>query len=393
MPRTAAELRGEWALVDFLNHGSFGACPRAVLESQRQWRDRMEAEPVRFFVRELADEMEVARARAAEFVGARPENFAFVRNATEGVNAVLRSLEWSADDEILVLDHGYNACSNAARYVAERAGGRVVVAELPFPIEDPEQAVAMILAACTPNTRLALIDHITSPTALVLPIAKIVRSLEALGIDTLVDGAHGPGMLKLDLEGLEAAYYTGNFHKWCCAPKGAAMLWVRPDRQEGLHPAVISHGYNSPRDRARWLEEFDWVGTDDPSPFLALPAALDHIGGLLPGGWDAVRQHTRDLALEGRSIIASALGSAPSCPDSMIGSIASIPLPPGEAEAPLSAFYVDPLHIQLFEEHRIEVPVAPFPAPPERIIRISAHLYNERAQYERLAKALAKLLG
>ncbi|MCA9661874.1 MAG: aminotransferase class V-fold PLP-dependent enzyme, partial [Myxococcales bacterium] len=213
----ATTLRARWTLdpaITFLNHGSFGACPRVVLDAQQALREELEREPVRFFVRELPGRLDAARERLAAFVGADPADLVFVRNATEAVNAIVRSLDLQPGDHILTTDHAYNACRNVLEYVAERRAARVNVATIPFPIASPAQATAAILAAVTPQTRLALIDHVTSPTGLVLPIAEIVAALAERGVDTLVDGAHGPGMIDLDLEAIGAAYYTGNLHKW-----------------------------------------------------------------------------------------------------------------------------------------------------------------------------------
>ena len=389
-------MRSHWPLdpeVVFLNHGSFGACPRAVLEHQNKLRARMEREPVQFFVHELEGRQNVAREEVAAFVGARPEDMGFVRNATSGVNAVLRSLRFEPGDALLTTDHAYNACRNVLDFVAGRWGARVDVAAIPFPLESPDEVVDAILAAVTDRTRLALIDHVTSPTGLVIPIERIVAALNGRGVDTLVDGAHAPGMLELDLNALGAAYYTANFHKWTCAPKGAAMLWVREDRQAGIHPATISHGFNSPRPRARFLEELDWAGTDDPTPWLCVPEAIRFVGGLVEGGWPAVRAQNRALALRGRDILAAALGVAPPAPDAMIGSLAALPLPDGTPEPPTTALYADLLQKRLFAEHRIEVPIPPWPAPPKRLIRISAHLHNTEDDYLRLADALVDALA
>lgn len=386
-------MRHHWRLdpeITFLNHGSFGACPRAVLERQTELRDRLEREPVRFFVYELEGMLERARERVAAFVGARPQDLGFVRNATSGVNAVLRSLRFQPGDEILVTDHGYNACSNVVDFVAQRWGARRVVAALPFPLASEDEVVEAVLAAVTERTRVALLDHVTSPTGLVLPLERLVPALRERGVDTLVDGAHAPGMLPLDLNALGAAWYTANFHKHTCAPKGAAMLWVREDKQAGLHPATISHGYNSQRTRSRWLEEIDWQGTDDPTPWLCVPEAIAFVGGLVEGGWPEIRARNHALALQGRRILCEALEIPAPAPESMIGTLAAVPLWDGDDAPPSSALYADPLQVALFEEDRIQVPLPPWPRPPRRLVRISAHLYNEAAEYRRLAEALVR---
>lgn len=388
-------MREHWTLdpeITFLNHGSFGACPRDVLDEQSRLRARLEREPVKFFVHDLPDLWDAAREEVAAFVGVRPEDMGFVRNATAGVNAVVRSLGLAPGDELLVTDHGYNACQNALAFVAERSGATVRVVEVPFPLASPLEAQDAVLGAVTDRTRFVLIDHVTSPTGLVLPVAEIVAALSERGIDTMIDGAHAPGMLDLHIEALGAAYYTANFHKWTCAPKGAAMLWVREDKQEGVHPAVISHGYNSRRARKRFLEELDWTGTDDPTPALCVPTAI-RVVGAIGGGWPAIRERNRALALEGRAILAQALGIEPPAPASMIGSLAALELPDSsDLGPPMSALYAEPLQMALFDEHRIEVPIPPWPRPPARLVRISAHLYNEVAEYRRLAAALAELL-
>ena len=396
MQPTARELRSHWVLdpeVVFLNHGSFGACPRAVLAVQDELRARMERQPVRFFVRELPGMLDVAREEVAAFVGADPRDLVFVRNATEGVAGVLGSLALAPGDELLITSHGYNACNNAARHVASRTGAKVQVATIPFPVAGPHEVVAAVLAAVTPRTRLALVDHVTSPTGLVLPVAAIVAALAERGVDCLVDGAHAPGMLPLDVGAIGAAYYTGNFHKWVCAPKGAAMLHVRRDRQAGLHPAVISHGYNAPRPASQFQAEFDWTGTCDPTPWLCVPVALRTIGGLVPGGWPEVRARNHALVCAGRRIVADAVGAALPAPEDMLGSLASVALPPGSPEPPTTPLYADPLQDALLLRHGIEVPIPPWPAPPRRLLRISAQLYNEPGDYEALARALRAELG
>lgn len=386
-----------WTLdpaVTFLNHGSFGACPAAVLEAQRRLVERMEREPVRFLSRELEGLLDAARTELGAFVGAPADDLAFVPNATSGVNAVLRSLAFRGGEEILATDHGYNACRNAVEAVAARSGAGVVVAPVPFPIASADEVVGAVLATATPRTRLAVLDHVTSPTGLVFPIARLVAELAARGIDTLVDGAHAPGMLPLDLGALGAAYYTGNGHKWLCAPKGAAFLYVRPDKQAAIRPLTISHGANSPRaDRSRFRLEFDWTGTDDPTAYLCVPEAIRYLGSLLPGGWPEVMARNHARACAARRLLCETLGVAPPSPEAMLGALASVPLPAGTVRPSARSPRRDPLQDALFERFAIEVPVMTWPEAPRRLIRVSAQLYNTQAEYERLAAALPGLLA
>ncbi len=438
---TRSPLTEHWLLdpsITFLNHGSFGACPRVVLEEQSRWRERMEREPVLFLHREIEGLLDEARAVLATFVGADPEDVAFVVNATTGVNTVLRSLELEAGDELLVTDQEYNACRNALDFVAARSGTRVVVAHVPFPLRDPSQVVDAITAAVTPRTRVLLVDLVTSQTGLVMPIEPIVRAMHQRGVAVLVDGAHAPGMVPLDLAALGAEWFTGNCHKWLCTPKGAAFLWVRRDRQAAIRPLVISHGANSKRtDRSRFRIEADWIGTHDPTPWLCIPQALRFLAGLFPGGIDALRAHNHALVLDGRTAICRALGIEAPAPESMIGSLASIPLPKGPPGDP--PLFLDPLQVRLFDRERIEVPVMGLQAedssrpatirrpegpskesgrglpgrrgsadaqppvaasaamglgdPARRLLRISAQAYNDRGEYARLAAVLPRLLG
>jgi isopenicillin-N epimerase len=380
--------------IAFLNHGSFGSCPRPVFEFQQEVRLRMERQPVQFFVRDLEPLLDEAREALAEFVGAHPHNLVFVPNATAGVNTVLRSLRFEPGDQVIVTNHEYNACRNALDVTAERRDVEVIVVEIPFPLRSADDVIDQIVGAVTPRTRLLLIDHITSQTSLVLPLEKVVRELGQRGVDTLVDGAHAPGMIPLNLEQLSAAYYTGNCHKWICAPKGAAFLYLRPDRQKLVRPLSISHGANSPRaDRPRHLVEFGWTGTWDPSAYLSVPEAIRQMARLLPGGWGELMERNRALALEARDLLCAALRIAPPSPDSMIGALAAMPLPDAESvEPPKSPLYLDPLQDELLSRHGIQVPVIPWPKPPHRVLRISAQLYNSRPQYEALAQALTKVL-
>ncbi len=385
---TSVDWKRLWSLdpiVTFLNHGSFGACPIAVLEQQQALRQQLEAEPVRFFARELEPLLDAARTELAQFVGADPENLAFVPNATTGVNTVLRSLPLQPGDELLTTDHEYNACRNALNAIAAQTGAQVVVAQVPFPLESAEQVVEAVLSRVSAKTKLLLIDHVSSQTALVMPIEAIAKTLFAHGVDTLVDGAHAPGMVPLELESMGVTYYTGNCHKWLCAPKGAAFLYVKQERRSQVRPLVISHGANSPRtDRSFFRLEFDWTGTSDPTPFLCVPEAIRVMGALLPGGWPELMQQNRAKALAAHQILCNALKVEPPCPESMIGSMAAVPLPGG---------CVETLYDALFHRYQIEVPIIPWHPAPNRLLRVSAQLYNTLAEYDQLASALVTLLA
>jgi isopenicillin-N epimerase len=411
---TPEQLARHWALdpdVTFLNHGSFGATPWPVLHAQSEWRARMEREPVLFLDQQLDGLLAAARARLGEFLGADADDLAFVPNATAGVNTVVKSLEFEPGDEILTNDHEYNASLNAMAWAAARAGARLVVAHVPFPVASADDVAEAIIACASPRTRLAVISHITSPTAMVFPIERLVRELAERGIDTLVDGAHAPGMVPLDLAALGAAYYTGNAHKWLCAPKGSGFLHVRRDRQDRIHPLVTSHGANKLRDgRSAFRLEFDWTGTSDPTAYLSTPTAIDFVGSLLPGGWPQVMAANRALVLVGRRIVRDALGeteasASPQTPDDMVGSIAAIELPTDLAPIPLempadartgATYPGDPMHDELLQRHWIEVPVYTWPHSPTpgvkrvRLLRISAQLYNQASDYERLAAVLSE---
>lgn len=381
--------------VVFLNHGAFGACPRRVLECQSEWRIRMERQPLHFLARDLESQLDLAREFLAQFVGADPEDLVFVPNATTGVNTVLRSLDFKPGDELVVTNQEYNASRNALNFIAEHSGAQVVVAKLPFPFRDAGELIGPVLECITPRTRLVMLDHVTSQTGIILPIAGLVSELNQRGVDVLVDGAHAPGMVPLNLNQLGAAYFTGNCHKWLCAPKGAALLHVRRDRQKQIRPLTISHGANSARkDRSRFLLEFGWPGTWDASAALSVPEAIRFIGSWLPGGWPEVMARNRALALAARKTICEVLQVAVPCPEEFLGSLASVPLPDAPPDAwPRLPFNEYPLQTALWVKHRIEAPVMPWPAPPHRLLRISAQLYNSLPQYEQLAGALAQELA
>ena len=399
----------EWALdptVTFLNHGSFGACMKATLEVQRGWRDKLEAHPVRFLARDLEDLLDWSRSEIGAFVGADADDLALMPNATAGVNTVLRSLHFDRGDELIATDHAYNSCLNAIRFAAAQASARVVLAHVPFPIRSPDDAFAAIMAAVTPRTKLAMLEHVTSPTALVLPIERLVAALAEKGVDVLVDGAHGPGMVPMKIKEFAPAYYAGTCHKWICAPKGSAFLYVRRDRQALIKPLSISSGANDARmDRSRFRLEFDWQGTIDPSAWLTIPAAIDGLGEMLPGGWPVLISTNRQLAISVRDMLADALHTDVQSPNSMAGSMATLRLPGGpwpRAEATRRLAMIE----SAMRGRRFEVPLMAWPCPwlvdsgdlPadtefDLLVRISAQAYNYLGQYERLASILAGYAG
>jgi isopenicillin-N epimerase len=375
-----------WSLdpaVTYLNHGSFGACPTAILEIQAALRREMEREPVDFFAATFQARIDAAREQFSIFLGTEPADLAFVPNATAGINAVLRSLPFKVGDEILLTNHTYNACRKTIEFVAARTGLRPVIATLPFPCRDEDAIVAPILERVSKRTRLALLDHVTSPTALVLPLARLIKELNDQGVDTLVDGAHAPGMVPLDLATLGAAYYTGNAHKWLCAPKGAAFLHVRRDRQPNLHPTAISHGYAT-----GFHGEFDWTGTFDPTPWLCIPEAVRFMGSLLPGGWAQVMATNRALALSARNLLLESLELEPPCPDSMIGSMASIAVPLATPGAPADGLDFKAIH-DWFRARGVETWLY---CDPVLLLRISAQLYNNLEQFKQLNQLLMEAL-
>lgn len=375
--------------MTFLNHGSFGACPKQVLAVQQRLRSQLEQEPLRFFGREWEPLLDNARSKLAAFVGADVQDLVFVPNATTGVNSVLRSLTFSPEDEILTTNHEYNACRNALDFVASRTGARVVVAKIPFPIDSPQQVVAAVIERVSPKTRLALLDHVTSQTGLIFPIQELVKELQQRGVDTLVDGAHAPGMIPLNLEEIGATYYTGNCHKWLCAPKGAAFLYVRRDKQLEIRPLTISHGTNSPRtDKTCFQLEFDWTGTDDPTAYMCVPEAIAFMGSLLPGGWRELMQQNHHLVLQGRQLLCEALEVQPPCPEEMIGSMAIVPLPTMLENRDFMS-----IHDELFDKFGIQVQMIPWQEKPRLLVRISAQIYNTLEQYEYLTKVLKGLLS
>jgi isopenicillin-N epimerase len=367
-------MRAEFLLdpdVVFLNHGSFGASPRAVFERYQAWQLELEREPVDFILRRLDGLLADARGELAAYVGAKPDDLTFVQNTTTGVNMAARSLDLQPGDEVLATGLEYGACDLAWEAVCARAGARYVRAEMPLPVGD---VVEQLFARLTDRTRVVYASHITSETGLLLPIEEIVRRAREAGLTTVVDGAHAPGHVPLDLEALGADFYSGNCHKWLCAPKGAGFLHVRPERQERVEGPIVSWGHAEP---ATFISRTEEQGTRDAAAYLSVPAAIafqqEH-------GWDDVRARCVALCREARRELGGLLGTEPIAPNEMVLQMASVRLPEGVGEA---------LGRTLWEEHRIEIPVM----QPRNLLRISIAAYTTREDVERLLDALPRALA
>ena len=371
----------------YLNHGTVGVTPHRMLAAQRAIRDEIERQPARFLLRELTavrvggerpepPRLRVAAQAVGEFLGARGEDLVFVDNATTGAFAVLRSFPLAPGDEVLVTDHGYGGVTNGAVFVARERGATVRVAALPFPETSPEAVIGAIAAAITPATRLAVVDHITSGSALVLPIREIAALCRARGVALLADGAHGPGALRLDIASIGADWYVANLHKWMLTPRSSGILWASPERQPGLYPAVISWGLDQ-----GFTTEFDLPGTRDPSPHLAAPQA---IALLREWGFEDVLAWNQELAWRGAHHLAAAWGTSFPIPRTMLGPMATVALPQALGDSEEDAAR---LRDGLLFEDRIEVQVH---GRYGRLwVRVAAQVYNEMADFERLAAAVA----
>ncbi len=387
----------------FLNHGSFGACPRAVLDYQRELVTLMERDPVEFFNRHRQRLLDESRSVLARTIGANPSDLVFDTNATHAANAVLRWLDIRQGDEILVTSHGYNAITNAAQYVAAQADARVIAADFPLPVTSANEIVESIERAITPKTRLAILDHITSPTAIVLPLDRILPMLRERGILSLVDGAHAPGAIPLDLSSLGADFYFGNCHKWLCSPRGAAFLHAPPHLRSRsmapieLQPSSVSHGYNTQGPQQnRFHDAFDFPGTTDPTAWLCVGRSIEFVASLANGGFTEHMQQNHELAWAGASVLMERCPMKAVCPPELTGPMVAFTLPPDPHPAELD-YTTSPnptlmLHTVLRDQYNIQVPVFHFPQAPARMLRISAQAYNCLADYQRLADALNELL-
>jgi isopenicillin-N epimerase len=379
-----------WALdpgITYLNHGTVGAPPRCVLQAQQDLRDEIERQPSKFLLRELSLAVAVgssqgnqSRLRAASddvgrFLGADGKDLVFVDNATTGVNVVLQSFHFHEGDEILVLEQGYGAVRNAAIYAARSRGATVRVLELPDCIGGDDVVVESVEAAIGPRTRLAVVDHITSDSALALPLAEIAARCRQREVAVLADGAHAPGAVPVDIESLGVDWYTGNLHKWAWAPRSSAVLWTNPDRQTSLHSTVISWGLDQ-----GFTQEFDWPGTRDPTAHLAAPVG---IATMQKFGVSSVQRYNHELAWSAGQEMATHWGTTLLGPENMIGPMITVPLPGRLGSTREEAIK---LRDALLFEDNIEVHL--FSWKGQLRVRVSAQIYNEMSDVERLIDAV-----
>ncbi|MEQ8791610.1 MAG: aminotransferase class V-fold PLP-dependent enzyme [Pirellulaceae bacterium] len=376
--------RGAWSLREdttYLNHGSFGPPPNVVREARRAWIDRLDEQPMDFFVRTLEPAWFAAREQLATFVGSRPEHLVFVENATTGMNLVAANTPLAAGDEVLLTDHEYGAVNSIWRRACDRSGARLRIATLSLPFTSGEQVVDDIFRQVGPNTRLLVVSHITSATATILPVEAICRQARQRGLSVCVDGPHAVAQVPLAIDDLDCDYYTASCHKWLCAPFGSGFLFVHPRRQDDFAPQQLSWGRVESAEKTQWCDEFVWTGTRDPSAYLTVPAAIDFMEH---AGLDVFRRRSHHLAAHARRRLMESLGAEPLVPDdaAWYGSMALLRLPDGDRAA---------LQRALWTQYGIEVPIIDFAG--RRYVRVSCHLYNTVADIDRLVVALSELLG
>lgn len=378
--------------VVYLNHGSFGACPAAVLEAQTAHRARVERDAMRFYIYDLWKDMDRSRAALGELVNTSPGDLVFVSNATSGVANVIANIDLEPGDEVLTTRFEYPACINNLRRACEQSGAELVVVDLPWDPIDEDSVVGAIMDRVTDRTRLAMFSLITSATAVRMPVERLIRELHGRDVETLLDAAHGPGCVPMDIGAWGPTYCTGNAHKWLCSAKGCAFLYVDKDKQDGFRPVILSNdAYDiepaiERSERSAFNHEFDYMGTDDRTPMLVVADAIKALGAFYPGGINELMDRNRSMCLEARDLMCEALGTEPLVPDSMLGPLAVIDIPaPG----------MDPrvLRERLMDEFRIESMIVPNPGSDTPMIRVSPQVYNSLEQYRYCADAIRSIVG
>ncbi len=387
----AGNWRERWALPDdvtYLNHGSFGPPPKVVQQARQQWSQQLDRQPMEFFIRRMEAHLDAACRRLGEFVGADADDLVFVDNATTAMNIVAANVTLQPDEEVLLTDHEYGAVLRIWQRTCERAGAHAVIRKLPDPIRSDEELASTFLAGVTDKTRLIVVSHITSPTAVILPVEKICRAAREKGVPVCIDGPHALAMIPLNLRQIGCDYYAASCHKWLCAPFGTGFLYVSDRHQHGLEPVVRSWGGSISGRPAHWKDEFNWVGTRDPAGFLTVPTAVEFLESI---GLDTFRRHTHQLAQYARRRITELTGLDADVPDSAdwYGSMVTLPLPM-TGWKPTKGVFRDPLQDALWEQYRIEIPLISWNG--RRFVRVSCHLYNNRSEIDHLTDALGKLL-
>ncbi|MCB9453198.1 MAG: aminotransferase class V-fold PLP-dependent enzyme [Anaerolineaceae bacterium] len=380
MTTPSQPLRSQYLLdpeVVFLNHGSFGACPLPVFETFQNWQRELERQPVAFLGRRFDDLLRTARESLAAYLNASPDDLVYVSNASEGINRVARSLPLEPGDEILTTSHEYGAMNFTWEYVCQQTGAKYIQHPIPLPVTDPATVVESLWIAVTPRTRVIFISHITSPTALILPVAEVCRRAREAGIWTVIDGAHVPGQIPLDLTALDADFYSGNCHKWLSAPKSAGFLYVRRELQSLIAPSVISWGW---QEQYGFVDRHQWQGTSDIAAYLSVPAAIQF---QQEHDWDTVRAECYALASETRSRMAELTGLAPIAPDSpdWFAQMVTVPLPDCD---------VAEVKTRLYDEFRVEVPLVTWDERP--FMRVSFQGYNTANDLAQLLDAVQRIL-
>jgi len=368
--------------VIFLNHGSFGSTPKPVFDVYQNWQRELERQPVEFLDRRFAERMVESRTVLAGYLGTRQDNLVYVTNTTMGVNIVARSLNLISRDEILTTDHEYGACDRTWRFLSQKRGFSYKRQSIPIPIDTVDEYVEQLWEGVTEQTKVIFLSHITSPTATIFPVAEVCRRAREQDILTIVDGAHAPGQIPLNLQEVGADFYTGNLHKWLCTPKGAGFLYVRPEVQYMVEPLVISWGWESEKPgQSKFIDYLEWQGTRDIAAFLSVPAAIrfqeEH-------DWNQVRVDSHTLAVQAEKRIRE-LNDLPSLysKDAWFAQMVA-------AELPIETDIVT-LKSRLYDDYRIEIPLMEWNG--KKLIRVSVQGYNTQNDIDCLIEALETTLG